>query len=155
MVGGLTKLYILARSLGAESSRVQANSITWPTWMPASWARHQTEHVSSGLSGGLSDEECPNIARGYFEGQQPQVSRPQPTAPTPPRGLQGLAFLGQQSAKGDLRVAERTAIKVYLCIGRSESCAKGTPRILGGAPISGNLFFTHIFFSQKKKNIIP
>ena len=33
----LTKLYNLARSLGAESSRVQANSMTWPTWMPASW----------------------------------------------------------------------------------------------------------------------
>ena len=33
----LTKLYILARSFGAESSSVQANCITWPTWIPASW----------------------------------------------------------------------------------------------------------------------
>ena len=39
----LTKLYILARSFGAESSRVQANCITWPTWIPASWFEMRIE----------------------------------------------------------------------------------------------------------------
>ena len=53
-------------------------------------------------------------------------------------------------SKGDQRVGESTAIKVYLCIERSESGAKGTPRILGGGPISGNLFYS--WKSSQKTN---
>ena len=45
----LTKLYILARSFGAESSRVQANCITWPTWIPASWFQREVVIMTVGL----------------------------------------------------------------------------------------------------------
>ena len=45
----LTKLYILARSFGAESSRVQANCITWPTWIPASWFEREVVIMTVGL----------------------------------------------------------------------------------------------------------
>ena len=49
-----------------------------------------------------------------------------------------------------IRVHERTAILVYICIERSESGAKSTPRILGGMPISGRLFLLMKKFANKR-----
>ena len=47
----------------------------------------------------------------------------------------------------------RTTIAVYHCNERNELGAKGTPMTLGGAPISGNLYFLKKK-SPKQTNIL-